>query len=55
MRLNPDEEYVKEIRQKLKESGGYCPCSLIKDEDHKCPCIEFRRDKICHCGLYVND
>lgn len=23
MKLNPDEEYVKEIRQKLKESGGY--------------------------------
>jgi ferredoxin-thioredoxin reductase catalytic subunit len=52
--LNPDEEYVKEIRAALKNNGGYCPCSLTKTEDTKCMCKEFRELKsgMCHCGLY---
>lgn len=53
--LNSDGEYVKEIRQKLKENDGYCPCRLVKTEDTKCMCKEFREQEegICHCGLYV--
>lgn len=54
IRTNPDKKLVSEIRKKLKENGGYCPCSLIKDEDHKCICKEFmdQDSGLCHCGLY---
>lgn len=55
---NPDTEYVAEMRKKLKENAGYCPCSVLKNADTKCMCKEFR-DQVarnepgfCHCGLY---
>lgn len=55
---NPDTEYVQEIKHKLKENGGYCPCQLVKNKDTKCMCKDFR-EKIarnepgyCHCGLW---
>lgn len=53
--LNPDEEYVKEIRKKLKANSGYCPCRIEKNEDTKCMCKEFREQEtgMCHCGLYI--
>lgn len=43
------------IRKQLKENGGYCPCSLLQNEDTKCMCREFREqiEGECHCGLYV--
>lgn len=56
--LNPDIELVKEIKKKLKENSGYCPCRLDKTKDTKCMCKEFR-DQVsrneqgyCYCGLY---
>ena len=56
---NPSKEYAQQIRAKLKENDGYCPCRLEKTPDTKCICKEFR-DQIergetgeCHCGLYV--
>lgn len=58
IKLSNDTELVKEIRRKLKENGGYCPCRLIKDEDTKCMCKEFRDQSTpgeCHCGLYVKE
>ena len=33
--LNPDKEYVKEIKDKLKANSGYCPCALLKNADTK--------------------
>ena len=59
VKLNDNAEHVKRIKQKLDENGGYCPCRLIKNEDTKCMCKEFR-DQIkdpefegfCHCKLY---
>lgn len=53
--LNPDREYADEVRCKLKANGGYCPCRLIKNEDTKCMCKEFREmtEGMCHCGLYI--
>ncbi len=59
IKTNPDREYVKEIRDKLKKNGGYCPCRLIKNSDTKCMCKEFRdmmennESGMCHCGLYI--
>lgn len=54
IKLNEDEELVREIRQQLKENGGYCPCRISKTPDTKCMCKEFRlqHDGMCHCGLY---
>ena len=55
VKVNDNKELVDEIRAKLKENNGYCPCSLIKSEDTKCMCKEFREQDIgeCHCGLYI--
>lgn len=55
VKINDNKELVNEIRTKLKENNGYCPCSLIKSEDTKCMCKEFRNQELgeCHCGLYI--
>lgn len=55
VKVSDNKELVNEIRTKLKENGGYCPCSLIKSEDTKCMCKEFREQDVgeCHCGLFV--
>ena len=52
---NPDTEYVAEMKKKLKESSGYCPCSILRNQDTKCMCKEFREmdEGMCHCGLYI--
>lgn len=50
--LNPDKEHVNKIREAIKNNDGYCPCSLIKDDDHKCICKDAIENGICHCGLY---
>lgn len=55
IRLNKDKKQVEKIKKALKENDGYCPCSLIKNENTKCMCKEFREqedDSSCHCGLY---
>lgn len=56
--LNSDTELVKEIKTKLKENQGFCPCRLTKTPDTKCMCKEFRGqikngiEGLCHCELY---
>jgi len=54
IKVNPDKEFVKEIRKKIKQNDGYCPCRIIKNEDTKCICKEFleQEEGECHCGLY---
>lgn len=54
---NPDNEIVKEIISKLRETDGNCPCVLpeLWNEDTKCPCKKFREQTTigeCHCGLW---
>lgn len=56
---NPDKETARLVLQKIKENNGYCPCSLLKTDETKCMCKDFR-DRIsrgevgeCHCGLYI--
>lgn len=53
--VNPDKEYVKEVRAKIAANGGYCPCSLEKTDDTRCMCKQFieQPDGECHCGLYI--
>ncbi len=57
--LNPNEEIVKAIKEGLKAKNGYCPCKLLKTEENKCMCKEFREqvedpnfEGFCHCKLY---
>lgn len=53
--LNPDKEYVNEVRKKLKQNNNYCPCKLVKNKDTKCMCKEFieQDEGMCGCGLYI--
>lgn len=56
IKLNPDLDTVAAIQAKLKENEGFCPCSLIKNEDTKCMCKQFREQDTegeCHCGLFI--
>lgn len=56
IKVSDNKEVVEEVRKKLKENSGYCPCKLFKNEDTKCMCKEFREQTElgeCHCGLYV--
>lgn len=57
IKVNPDKEYANEIRRKLKENDGYCPCKITKNEDTLCLCKEFREGPIgwCHCELYYKE
>mgnify|MGYP005792152389 CR=1 FL=1 len=52
--LSDDESLVNNIRKQLKENDGYCPCKLVKNENTKCMCLEFREmdEGVCHCGLF---
>ena len=55
--LNPDKEYVTEIKEALKNNNGYCPCRLEHTPDTKCMCKDFRdmNEGMCHCGLYIKE
>ena len=55
IKVSEDTALVNNIRNLLKENDGYCPCSVLKSEDTKCMCKDFREQQIpgpCHCGLY---
>lgn len=62
--VNPNEEIVKDVREKLKEKKDkygeqYCPCVLpnAHNKDTICPCKNFRESKeegSCHCGLFIH-
>ena len=53
--LNSDKDLVEDIKQRLKDNEGYCPCRISKTSDTKCMCKEFREqaEGECHCGLYL--
>ena len=56
IKVNDDKELVAEIRKKLKENDGYCPCQIEHTDDTKCMCKDFRENVAsgeCHCGLYI--
>ena len=57
IRLNPDKEEAERILRAVKENDGYCPCRLIRTEDTKCICKEFKEQEkgFCHCGLYLKE
>ncbi len=51
VKLNKD---VDDILNKVLDNLGYCPCSLIKNEDTRCCCKDFRNqlEGQCSCGIY---
>ena len=59
VKLNPDENIVRTIREGLERTGGYCPCKLQHTEENICMCDEFKAqiadpefEGFCHCMLY---
>lgn len=54
---NQDKQIVDKILDALDKNNGYCPCKLEKNNDTKCMCKEFRKQKegYCHCGLYIKE
>ena len=42
------------IRKLVEENKGYCPCTVLKNEDTKCMCKEFKEQEsgLCHCGRF---
>ena len=57
--LNPDAEVVRTVGDRLRHTGGYCPCRLERTEATRCMCQEFREqiddpnfEGYCHCLLY---
>ena len=61
-RINIEEpELISEIKEQIKNNGGYCPCKILHNEETKCMCKEFKEilnskdesvDNTCACGLY---
>ena len=47
--VNPD------IKKLVEENNGYCPCTVVKNEETKCMCKEFKDQDttgLCHCGRF---
>ena len=62
IKLNPDAEVVKTVKEGLKAKDGYCACRVGKEPDNKCMCKEFREqiadldfEGYCHCMLYYKE
>lgn len=48
-------EINKDIKRLVDENNGYCPCTIVKNDDTKCICKEFKEQKhlgVCHCGRF---
>lgn len=54
---NPDQEYCKIMKKRLKATSGYCPSSLTKLPEDKCMCQIFREQESgwCPCGYYYKE
>ena len=47
-------EVDKSIRELVEKNDGYCPCTVLKTENTKCMCKEFKEQAVgkCHCGRF---
>lgn len=56
---NPCKEKYEEVTEALRQNNGYCPCLVMKNEDTKCMCKDFRdfytsgKTGSCHCGRFI--
>lgn len=60
VKVNPDKEFVKEMRDAIKKANGHCPCvpPNKRNQDTKCMCKNFLEEVesgYCHCGLYCKE
>lgn len=62
IRFNEDKDVVASVKEGLKRTGGYCPCLVLRNEDTKCMCRDFREkiadpefEGYCHCMLYYKE
>jgi len=60
IKVNPDKEFVKEMRDAIKQANGHCPCvpPNKRNKDTKCMCKNFVEEiesGYCHCGLYYKE
>lgn len=53
-RLNPNQKIVNSVMKLIEKNNGFCICDN-KSEDPKCPCTDYRINKLCHCKLYIKD
>lgn len=53
--LNPDDEFVKNLKKRIKDNGKYCLNKPKGNNDNKCPCKEYRETGDCACGMYIED
>lgn len=51
---NPDTEFVKNLKKRIKDNSKYCLNKPKGNPDNKCPCKDFRENGICDCGMYIN-
>jgi ferredoxin-thioredoxin reductase catalytic subunit len=54
--INSDKELVKDVREGLWRTGGFCPCRVAQTEDTRCMCKDFREQSTegeCYCGLFI--
>lgn len=51
--INPDDEFVKKLKKRLKDNGRYCITKREKKPENKCPCQDFQNTGDCICGLYI--
>lgn len=51
---NEIEDVIHEGLERKKQLFGvrYCPCKLVNAIENVCPCVEFRTEGFCHCGLF---
>lgn len=53
--LNPNDKVILGISRGLIRCEGECPCDQgdIPLEDKLCPCVQYRKNKICKCNLFI--
>ena len=50
---NPDPEFCRNFKKRLKSNSGYCPCALEKTPDTR-DMVEHGEEGWCDCGMYYN-
>lgn len=51
---NPIDEFVEDIKRRVRDNGGYCLYAEKTDKNHKCPKYCKPMDE-CLCGMYIKD
>lgn len=52
---NSDKKTYDLITSQIKENDGYCACRLVRDQNTKCICSDFKNqttEGFCYCGRF---